>query len=561
MTTIRFRSAVVCLALLVFVVGGTASLGAQTRPDRRAPVTVRVNDLVENAEAVETQIEEFRYYRPIINLGHDYTLKAGDTVRTVRSALADVVIEGHVDGDVVVTLGKATLAPTAVIDGSLVVIGGSATVMPGASVRRDFVVIGGTADTPPTFSARGEHVVIGSPMLGDTLRALVPWLTNGLLLGRLIVPSLPWVWTIVFISFFIGLVLNHVFDRQVSACAETLARRPLSAFFMGLLVLLLAGPLLAIVAASIIGLAVVPFAIAALIVGGMLGKIGVIRAIGRGVIAEGDSGSRLQSLRSYTIGSAAIVVAYMVPVLGILTWAMIGVFGLGAAMMTFAATLRRERPTPAPKAPVEPPPVVPPPASHEPSFRSEPPPAYGPAASAYVAAASSAPPESAAEAMVSEGSPPGPAPSPAMPHASLPPLVGGDLSLYPRAGFLDRLAAFALDVVLIAIASAFFRAAFFFRGPADDGGFMFVVLIYIIAFTAWKGTTLGGIICSLRVVRTNGAELRFVDALVRGLSSIFSIAALGIGCFWMLNDAERQMWHDKIAGTVVVKVPREMVLA
>ena len=119
----------------------------------------------------------------------------------------------------------------------------------------------------------------------------------------------------------------------------------------------------------------------------------------------------------------------------------------------------------------------------------------------------------------------------------------------------------AFAVVLIAIASAFFRSAVVFRGPGDDGGFMFVVLLYIIGFTAWKGTTLGGIICGLRVVRTNGADLRFIDALVRGLSSIFSIAALGIGCLWMLNDAERQMWHDKIAGTIVVKVPRELVLA
>ena len=71
-----------------------------------------------------------------------------------------------------------------------------------------------------------------------------------------------------------------------------------------------------------------------------------------------------------------------------------------------------------------------------------------------------------------------------------------------------------------------------------------------------------GIICNLRIVRMTGGENpRFVDALVRGLASIFSVVALGIGCFWMLNDAERQMWHDKIAGTVVVKLPRELVLA
>ncbi len=60
---------------------------------------------------------------------------------------------------------------------------------------------------------------------------------------------------------------------------------------------------------------------------------------------------------------------------------------------------------------------------------------------------------------------------------------------------------------------------------------------------------------------TEIVELRFVDALVRGLSSVFSIVALGTGCLWMLQDPERQMWHDKIAGTLVVKVPREVVLA
>ena len=94
-----------------------------------------------------------------------------------------------------------------------------------------------------------------------------------------------------------------------------------------------------------------------------------------------------------------------------------------------------------------------------------------------------------------------------------------------------------------------------------DGYFPLMLLAYHVAFWAWKGTTLGGIICNLRVVGTHGGELRFVDALVRGLSSVFSIAALGIGCLWMLQDAERQMWHDKIAGTLVVKVPREVVLA
>ena len=143
------------------------------------------------------------------------------------------------------------------------------------------------------------------------------------------------------------------------------------------------------------------------------------------------------------------------------------------------------------------------------------------------------------------------------PSVAAPPVMLGGLALYPRATFFDRLAAITLDIVLIAITYNFLDRWWW----RDDEMFVLVALAYHIAFWAWKGTTLGGIICNLRVVRMNGENPRFIDALVRGLSGIFSVIALGIGLFWMINDAQRQMWHDKIAGTVVVKLPREMVLA
>ena len=43
--------------------------------------------------------------------------------------------------------------------------------------------------------------------------------------------------------------------------------------------------------------------------------------------------SQPQALRSFVIGFAVICVAYMVPVLGFVAWAMVGVFGLGAATL------------------------------------------------------------------------------------------------------------------------------------------------------------------------------------------------------------------------------------
>ena len=139
----------------------------------------------------------------------------------------------------------------------------------------------------------------------------------------------------------------------------------------------------------------------------------------------------------------------------------------------------------------------------------------------------------------------------------VPPGAHSDLTLFPRATFLDRLAAFVLDVFLVIVAVQLTDVLRF----RDEGALLLVLGAYFIAFWAWKGTTVGGIICNLRVVRIDGSPLRFVDALVRALSSILSFAALGLGCFWILRDPEGQAWHDKVAGTYVVKVPRNFALA
>lgn len=515
-------AAFICATAIALAASGLAAQAPSNQPGgvTQAPVPAPPID-VERQEEPE---RVYRFYRPIVRIGQDYSLGAGDVVRDVRSVFGDVTIEGRVEQDVVVVLGTARIGSTAVVDGSLVVIGGSATIAQGAAVHRDLVVVGGTFNAPPDFSPDGEHVVIGSPVVGSALHGIVPWITHGLLWGRLIVPGLTWIWIVVGIAFLVGLALNTIFDRPVRACADAILHKPLSAFLVGLLVMVLAVPAIAIIAATVIGLAIVPFVLCALIVGSLIGKVGVARAVGRTIVYQSSPDSRLQSLRSFLIGFAVLCLAYMVPLIGVLTWAMTGILGLGAAAMTARAALRREQPAPARVPDVSP--VAE--ASPEPL-----------AAEAAVVA-------SAPVARVELGPPPEPV-------AAAAPL-GNDLALFPRATFFDRVAAFAIDCLLVAIAYQILDLS------PHDGAFMLLLLGYHVAFWAWRGTTLGGIVVGLRVIRTSGTELRFVDALVRGLSSLLSLAALGIGCFWMLQDPERQMWHDKIAGTLVVKVPRHLVL-
>ena len=485
----------------------------QVRPVSIALGTSRVQDL---------DPDTFHFYRPILRVGQDYTLRAGEAVREVRAFFGDVTLEGHVERDIVVVLGGVHATGTAVVDGSLVVIGGNVTIDRGAIVDNDLVVVGGTLTAPPGFSPGGQHVVIGSPALGNALNAVVPWITRGLLLGRLIVPDLGWVWLLVGIIFVVYLAVNTLFDRQVRSCADAIVEKPLSTFLVGLLVLVLTVPALAVLAATVIGLAVVPFVLCAMLAGALIGKAGVARAVGRKLVEQSSPDSKPQSLRSFLLGFIVITLAYMVPVLGVVTWALTSVAAVGAAAVMLRATLRREHP---PRERV----------AH----------ATAAAQSAeWIAGVPAAAPSP--EPQPAESAPAAPAPAPAA--------VSEDLSLFPRAAFFDRVAAFALDCLLVGIAILVFDLN-------RHGTFPLLLFAYHVAFWAWKGTTLGGIVVGLRVIRVPRTDMRFADALVRGLAGIFSLVALGIGCFWMLQDPERQMWHDKIAGTVVVKVPRALALA
>ena len=513
----------------------TANLTAQQDqpPPEQPPVSPAVApdlpqpDAVDAAEEAEEQTQEQTIEpapvgtavseqapRPsVLRLGSDYTVALGDRVRELTAVAGSVTIEGQVEREVVVILGTTRLASTAIVR-ELVVVGGDVVVEPGAVVERGFVVLGGTLESPPEFAPGGEEVVIGSALVGDRLRGAVPWLTRGLLWGRPIVPELPWVWGFVAVFFLVYLVLNVVLDRPVRACAQSLSDRPLSAFLTGLIVLALVGPISFVLAVSVVGIVVIPFLLCALLVASILGRVGAARWLGSRVVAETSPESRQQSVRSFVIGAVVISLAYMVPVLGLITWTTLGVFGLGAVTMSFFAGLRRENP--APPAPV---------------------------------------PQPMARLTVEAAEVEGSASAAASPVSSSDPATTSDLIAFPRAGFLNRLAALALDLLLVLMIVVVL-------GLAEDGPgpFFALMLGYHVVFWAWKGTTVGGIICQLRLVRTDGTSLRVADALVRGLSSIFSVAVLGIGYLWILRDADRQAWHDRIAGTYVVRVPRNLPL-
>lgn len=85
-------------------------------------------------------------------------------------------------------------------------------------------------------------------------------------------------------------------------------------------------------------------------------------------------------------------------------------------------------------------------------------------------------------------------------------------------------------------------------------GVLGVALLYVVQLGR-TGQTWGRRIVGIKVVRVGtGAAPGFWRALARQLfAGIISANVLYLGYLWMLWDSDRQTWHDKISGTVVVK--------
>lgn len=90
--------------------------------------------------------------------------------------------------------------------------------------------------------------------------------------------------------------------------------------------------------------------------------------------------------------------------------------------------------------------------------------------------------------------------------------------------------------------------------------FLPAIAAYGAVLWRYRGATIGGIILGLKVVRADGKPMDWITAVVRALACFFSLIVIGLGFLWIAFDREKQGWHDKIAGTVVVRTPKGVSL-
>jgi len=126
-----------------------------------------------------------------------------------------------------------------------------------------------------------------------------------------------------------------------------------------------------------------------------------------------------------------------------------------------------------------------------------------------------------------------------------------------KAGFWIRFVAILIDSILVGIVNSALAAILGLNTNGRSGLQVLLGLIYYVYFwssaSPWPGQTIGSKLLNLRVVRTDGSDLAISQALIRYVGFFISGLVLGIGFIWAAFDPNKQGWHDKIAGTYVVK--------
>lgn len=91
-------------------------------------------------------------------------------------------------------------------------------------------------------------------------------------------------------------------------------------------------------------------------------------------------------------------------------------------------------------------------------------------------------------------------------------------------------------------------------GPADFLISWVLPAFATVLFWIYKKATPGKMAVAAQVVDAQtGATVTVGQAMLRYLGYFIAMLPLGLGIFWIGFDRRKQGWHDKIAGTVVVK--------
>lgn len=527
----RWRAAhCACLALIALL---ATSAWSQNTPDTAASSASSATSAADFGVVVAPQDEPRRKHRrhqhhdrELVSMGHDVQLAAGQQANTVVAIFGSASSDGEVERDVVSIMGNtrvtgpiggnavAVLGNTYVnskVDEQVVAVLGDVELGPLADVEGQVIAVGGKVIRDPAAIVRGGVQDVSWGVTANNFAWLRPWIDQCLLYGRplAIGPGLTWAWVIALLSLLSYVLTAWLAPRSVERCVTTLEQNPGPSLLAALLGAVLTPVLLFLLVVTVIGLLALPFVGLALLTIGMFGKLVMLAWLGRRA-TRASAASALGHMATVTlIGGVLVTLLYLVPVVGFIVYKLLGFVGFGVVLYAVLLHFKRKR-----------------------------------AAIDGNVGGSTLSDDSQADSRLADGmSPPNHAA-----RAEVNEMNADTLSILPRATFWVRMGALLLDVLLVG----------FVLGLIDRHGQMSLLALAIYGALMWKykGTTIGGLVFHLQVVRVDGRALDWSTVIVRALSCFLSLLPAGLGFIWIAIDNEQQAWHDKIAGTVVVRTPK-----
>lgn len=135
---------------------------------------------------------------------------------------------------------------------------------------------------------------------------------------------------------------------------------------------------------------------------------------------------------------------------------------------------------------------------------------------------------------------------------------------FEYAGFWIRVWASIIDTILLLLITmpilyAIYGPEYFASEKLLHGALDFVIsyifpAIAIVTFWVYRSATPGKILISAKIVDAKTGGKPTTGQLVgRYLGYYLSTIPLGLGLIWVAFDKRKQGWHDKLAGTVVIR--------
>src|SRR5512138_1816297 len=509
---------------------GEATAAPEIEVETDAEIEVETDD--ETTSDVEASAEYRIHNAEIVRIGDDAHLAKDESANAVVAIFGSATSEGKTRESVVAIFGDARVTGPvahevvaifgdAYVDsevGRVSAVFGNLELGPNAVVDGDAVVFAGRLKRHADAVVHGD--IDETPFAGEfgQLRWARPWLEQGLLLGRPLAldPGVQWAWWLAFGFLALYVLISLLFSGAVEKCVATFEERPGETVIASLVTLFLSPLFMILLAITVIGAVFVPFFMIALFAAGLFGKAVVLATLGRRITRFADSGPLTHVAVATVLGGLLVMGLYLIPALGFILFMIFGILSVGVVAYTLLLATRAR------------------------SARNEPTPTGAAAASAAITPAMSEVSE-ASYAHDATGASTTTSPS----ESAAPPLP---LEALPRADFWVRMGALAIDAVLIAVITRLI--------PGEGDIWLVSLAAYGAIMWKLKGTTVGGIICNLRIVRIDGREVDWPTAIVRALGCFLSLVAVGLGFIWIAIDPERQGWHDKIAGTLVVRTPK-----